>query len=430
MNPTMRLVYLFISLALCVLNGYSMNSYYVSVRKPFRLFAIVTLVCFVCNAYLFSVVGRAAFMQIVILSIGMPYFVLILLISRKKISQIVFNVWLWITIYSLVNIMSMFLNDITFRNLHFENNVRIIILIGYLIVYNKYLKPYHCSILEIANVNWWLFSLVPALFEMLIVAAVHYSRVPQGFSRNYVVLLVIFVLMILVYAIVVYTFQKAHTAMKLEIAKAVFAQQLDEAKAQVAFLQEAQTQTAIYRHDMRHHLNTIDAFLTTGEVHQARDYIREVQGGIEALTLRHYCENNMVNLLCCSFRDKAARMGIRLEMDVVFPQELRISDMELCSLLSNGLENAVQAVEKLEPECRQIQFHCRIQQDKLLIEIKNPVHAGGGQLLFHDGLPVSNRENHGYGCQSIRSIVRQHQGICVFDEKDGMFLLRVVLPVT
>ena len=116
-------------------------------------------------------------------------------------------------------------------------------------------------------------------------------------------------------------------------------------------------------------------------------------------------------------------------MDVVFPQKLRISDMELCSLLSNGLENAVQAVEKLEPECRQIQFHCRIQQDKLLIEIKNPVHAGG-QLLFHDGLPVSNRENHGYGCQSIRSIVRQHQGICVFDEKDGMFLLRVVLPVT
>ena len=145
------------------------------------------------------------------------------------------------------------------------------------------------------------------------------------------------------------------------------------------------------------------ALLSAGNVQKTRDYINQVQSGIEALTLRHFCENNLMNLLCSSFSDKAERAGIRLTVDTVLPEALHISDMELCAIVSNGLENAFRAVGELENDRRWIELHSSIRQDKLLIEIRNP-HAG--QVSYEDEMPVSNREGHGHGCRSIRSIAQ------------------------
>lgn len=177
---------------------------------------------------------------------------------------------------------------------------------------------------------------------------------------------------------------------------------------------------------MRHNLAAIDALLSAGNVQKTRDYINQVQSGIEALTLRHFCENNLVNLLCSSFSDKAERAGIRLTVDTVLPEALHISDMELCAIVSNGLENAFRAVGELENDRRWIELHSSIRQDKLLIEIRNPY---AGQVSYEDEMPVSNREGHGNGCRSIRSIAQQHRGVCLFEAEDGVFVLRVVLPM-
>ena len=52
-----------------------------------------------------------------------------------------------------------------------------------------------------------------------------------------------------------------------------------------------------------------------------------------------------------------------------------------------------------------------------------------GEIAMRDGLPVSNREGHGYGCRSIRSITKRNGGLCSFEAEQGMFTVRVVLPV-
>ena len=55
--------------------------------------------------------------------------------------------------------------------------------------------------------------------------------------------------------------------------------------------------------------------------------------------------------------------------------------------------------------------------------------GANGQLIMRDGLPVSGREGHGYGCRSIRSIAVQKGGLCVFDTDHGVFTIRVMLPL-
>ena len=407
MNHLISVLPMLLTLIICVINVVSMSSYRVSTKKAYLMFAGLTVLCFAFNAYIFLFWGRAVFLDMMFFTVAVPYFILFLLISRDKIPQTFFNVWLWINIYALVSNSVMFINDITFRSFRFEAALRILLFCVYFVLYHKYLRAGHRRVIETLDVNWWLFSTVPLFFTVLIMMTNRNARIPEGFSRNYPMLLVVFALMLLVYAIIFYTFRKTHAATESEIAKTVYSQQLDAAKAQISFLNESQMQTAIYRHNMRHNLTTIDAFLSTENVQQAREYISEVQGGRESLTLKHFCENNLVNLLCSSFVNKAEREGVRLAVDANLPEDLKISDMELCAILSNGLENALYAVSKLEKSLKWAELYCAIRANNLLIEIKNPY---AGEITMRDGLPISSREGHGYGCRSIQTITQRHRG--------------------
>ena len=85
---------------------------------------------------------------------------------------------------------------------------------------------------------------------------------------------------------------------------------------------------AIYRHDMRHHLNMIDGFLDAGKPEQALAYIRKTREDMMSISVRRFCENEAVNLICSSFADKAARMEVRLNVSARLPETLSISDTE------------------------------------------------------------------------------------------------------
>ena len=127
-----------------------------------------------------------------------------------------------------------------------------------------------------------------------------------------------------------------------------------------------------------------------------------------------------------AFHLQSQRQGAVLTVDASLPNDVAISDTELCSLLSNGLENALHAVADLPADRKQISLYCGVRQNKLLIEICNPC---AGPIAMRDGLPVSDREGHGYGCRSIQAIAQRNGGLCVFSAQQGQFLLQIILPV-
>lgn len=127
-----------------------------------------------------------------------------------------------------------------------------------------------------------------------------------------------------------------------------------------------------------------------------------------------------------AFHLQSQRQGAVLTVDASLPNDVAISDTELCSLLSNGLENALHAVADLPADRKQISLYCGVRQNKLLIEIRNPC---AGPIAMRDGLPISDREGHGYGCRSIQAIAQRNGGLCVFSAQQGQFLLQIMLPV-
>ena len=202
--------------------------------------------------------------------------------------------------------------------------------------------------------------------------------------------------------------------------------ELKQSAAEIEGMRLAETQTAVYRHDMRHHLKVIDGFLSADKPQQAKEYIQHVQADVEAITMKRFCENEIVNLLCASFAKKAERQGVMLNVDAGLPKTLPVSDTELCSLVSNGLENALNAAAQTEGAEKWVEFYCGIKFHQLLIEIKNPY---AGEVILRDGLPISKREGHGYGCRSISAIAEENRGLCAFQAQNGIFTLRVVLPM-
>ena len=220
--------------------------------------------------------------------------------------------------------------------------------------------------------------------------------------------------------------KQMQTRADAELQRSMLEAELKQAEVAVEGLRNVETQVAVYQHDIRHHLTAIDSFLAADQPQQAKEYIQKVQADVDSITPRHFCENELVNLLCSSFSDKAARIGARFTVAAKLPKALSVSDTELCSILSNGLENALHAVASLDESLKWVEMHCGIRRNKLLIEIKNPY---AGKITMRDDLPVSDQKGHGYGCRSIRSIATQNRGLCTFDTEYGVFTLRVMIPL-
>ncbi len=202
--------------------------------------------------------------------------------------------------------------------------------------------------------------------------------------------------------------------------------QINQAKKDFTSFQELQEKTAIYRHDMRHHLSLIGGYLAEGDAQKAIEYISQTQADIDNITPSRYCKNNTVNLILSSFVAKATETGVELSVDANLPQGIYLSETDLCTLLSNGLENAINAAAQVEEDqFRTVRINCQMHKENLLILIENRF---AGEVIMKNGLPRSQQQGHGFGVKSIEMITKKYNGYYSFAAKNELFTLKIVLP--
>lgn len=235
--------------------------------------------------------------------------------------------------------------------------------------------------------------------------------------------------MVLFFTLFIVAFQREWEKRRLvEQQGVILEMKLDHAGREVDALRAVQEQTAVYRHDMHHHLGMISSLLASQQPQQAADYISRMVKQIEAIVPRRYCENNTVNLLLGSFQKKAEAVGVSLSVKASLPARLCLNDTELCVILSNGLENALNAAACMPDGAdREIGVFLGISRNKLLMEIRNPYT---GSVILKDGMPVAQDHAQHYGCRSIVSVVQHRNGICSFEAREGVFLLQIAIPLT
>lgn len=198
--------------------------------------------------------------------------------------------------------------------------------------------------------------------------------------------------------------------------------QFRQAQTEFASLRQLQQNAATYRHDMRHHFALLQGLASKEHVEEIKKYLRTAQSDIDAITPIRFCENETVNLILSTFDAKAKQLGILFTVEANLPDSLSFSDTELCSLLSNALENAIHACENIaNSNERYIKLRVYSKNNKLCIDIRNSYHT---EPLFHQGFPVSKEPGHGFGTKSMAHIVEKHGGVYQFSVKDGWFIFQ------
>ena len=292
----------------------------------------------------------------------------------------------------------------------------------------KYVADSVRQLIERSKRSCLLFGAVPLLYYLFDYATTIYTNLLYSGAREAVqftpsVICTFYLIFVLLY------YNETQKQTKAQRERDIFASQFEHARLELDTMRQMQSNTVIYRHDMRHHLSLIGGFAADGDLQKIKEYLANTEAAIDALTPIRYCDNETVNLILSSFVGKAKKMQVTLHADVNLPDELDINDTELCALLSNALENAITAAAQVEDvKLRKVYIHAVINGGKLVISTEN---AYVGIIDMEGELPKSknNEAGHGFGIKSMVAIVERHGGLYSFETEGGVFIMQLMLPL-
>lgn len=212
----------------------------------------------------------------------------------------------------------------------------------------------------------------------------------------------------------------------LEQTQEILNLQVAQAIREIAVLRESHQKTSAYRHDLRHHMQYLLSCIKNERYEQAQDYIKKICWEIEAAKVIVFCENEAANLIFSAFVGRGKECGIPITIQAGIPQNILVSESDLCVLLSNALENALHACQRRKERglSGSIEVYAYERNGKFFLQAINSCET---DIVFVHGLPVTNKPGHGIGVRSICAVVERYNGIYSFSVKDDKFILRVSL---
>ena len=284
------------------------------------LFLMIQSVCWLA-------LGADMARQLYPLITHLPLALILIFILKKKVDVALVSICTAYLCCQLPRWVDLVVTALTHSELIGEICYTLVIGPLFYLLYRFFVRPAYAAMMASPQ-SLLLFGSLPVAYYFFDYATVVYS---DALYRGYGAIneflptaLIIFYVMFLT----AYHAQSSRRA-QAEMQSTMLEAGLKQSQIEVDALRRAEVQTAVYQHDMRHHLNAIDGFLAAGKPQQAEEYIRKVRSDIERITPKRYCDNELVNLLCSSFAGKAQRMGVRLEVDAKLPRELSVSDTEL-----------------------------------------------------------------------------------------------------
>lgn len=141
-----------------------------------------------------------------------------------------------------------------------------------------------------------------------------------------------------------------------------------------------------------------------------------------------FTENGIVNIALNLAKEKAERSGINTDIRAAVPRELKISDVELTSLLTNLSDNAIEGCLRVAPEKRMLEIVATYTNGYLTVRTVNSVDPDTVHM-GKDGFVTAkeDKEKHGIGTRIIKKIAEGHSGCVRYEVKDGKFVADVML---
>ncbi len=285
----------------------------------------------------------------------------------------------------------------------------------------KYLRKPYLELQDNVDKGWGVFTGLTITYYILLWLALSYpsniSNRPEYMPTCVLILFLMF-----------FTYATMFTAMHRQLLlyrKQRAEQMLQEQKYSLETQLSNQQHIRKMKHDMRGHMVTLSGLLASGKTGEAMQYLKSVESVIGG-SPEQVCANPYLNAVLSHYVYKFK------ELDAAFKTEIQIGEeelpyMELCRILSNGLENAYNGSKEVAADKRQISVQMKYSKDYLIIRIKN--NCKPGLTVVKGVLPVSGRKGseHGFGLLSIKEVAEELGGDMLCYTDNGCFILDVIV---
>ena len=182
-----------------------------------------------------------------------------------------------------------------------------------------------------------------------------------------------------------------------------------------------------WRHDFRNHLQLLKSYAQKGDLAAVQAYLAELEQDLSRVDPAVKTGNTMADAILNSKISLARSKGVPVRADARIPVKLSISDLDLCVILGNLFDNAIEASVKLPESQRLIRLYMDMKGSQLYISFTN--FAPGGKLKQSGGrFATTKGSGHGFGLLRIDSVVERLGGYLRRASEEGAFTTEILLP--
>ncbi|MEL7623622.1 MAG: GHKL domain-containing protein [Clostridiales bacterium] len=344
-----------------------------------------------------------------------------------KIMQWCFSYITMLNIYVAVVFLSYMLRGIFPNPSYGIVYLRLILFSVIVVMFHKWISRLYRKVLD-----YWHIYILPVV-TLLACFLVYFfgGDIREMLDHNRVPLLFLIILGLSVYVSIIHsltTITKQYALreenQKMQADRVYLQLAADNMAHRLELMDEVSAQNNRAAHDRRHFNNLLLGLLVKGHTDEAASLLRS-QNRVTPKIDRIYCENTAVNAAVSHYAAIAENTGIQAEIVLDIPEDLNVDRLEFSMVVSNLMENAIQACERL-PNNRvpYLHFTCR-SVGRLLLEMENP--CAENVMLDESGYPVAVEEDHGIGSRSVIAFAKKYDGELLYKIKNGVFRVRLLL---
>ena len=201
-------------------------------------------------------------------------------------------------------------------------------------------------------------------------------------------------------------------------------QKMDIERQQYETIKALNEDMSSWKHDMKKHLQTISSYAKSKEDEKILDYIDEIESGIFKSYVYVFTDNPLFDNLVGIEAKKANDKGINVSLELVAPPLDFINDTDICSIIGNLWDNAIEGCERAYSNKKNILFKTYVNKTWFILELTNTSPDMMGTNLKTTKIGGS----HGLGIKTIQKILDDHySGIYEYTTTHSTFTAKVGL---
>lgn len=209
--------------------------------------------------------------------------------------------------------------------------------------------------------------------------------------------------------------EQRHAAQNFRLMK----EQISALEEYNRLIQENREKVAVMRHDLRHNYRLIYMMIQAGKSDEAKRHIEAQEKLLVKTAEKSFCSQPLINIALLIYIRRAESLGIKVQHKINLPDDINVDESDLALLISNLLENAINASLRQTKNRRGISINVQTVAEQFVLEVSNYCDE---KIIFDEkNMPYTSHEGHGLGMASVKIFAEKYNAYTDFLQENGVF---------